>query len=130
MEARPYFFGLGNDNRLQYAISVTDADIIMIMRNGMSLERLGVMPDELLHRHHCVREAGSRQEITAPSALPRPARPRRSLPISRLGAMIRVPLSGRHPDRRTREQRSHLQFGEHGLGQALPRSSALTQIGP
>jgi carboxyl-terminal processing protease len=46
MEARPYFFGLGNDNRLQYAISVTDADIIM--RDGMSLERLGVMPDELL----------------------------------------------------------------------------------
>src|SRR4030095_9509895 len=46
MEAHPYFFGLGTDNRLQYAIAVTDANIIM--RDGMSLERLGVMPDELL----------------------------------------------------------------------------------
>jgi C-terminal processing protease CtpA/Prc len=46
MEALQYQFAVGNDNLRPYAISVTDADLIM--KDGKSLERMGVTPDERL----------------------------------------------------------------------------------
>ena len=46
MEALSYPFQLGNDPLLYYAFSVTDADVIMT--DGRSLERVGVMPDETM----------------------------------------------------------------------------------
>ncbi len=44
MEALLYPFRLGNDALLYYAFSVTDANLVMT--DGRSLERTGVMPDE------------------------------------------------------------------------------------
>jgi C-terminal processing protease CtpA/Prc len=46
MEALAYPFQLGNDPLLYYALSVTDADLIMT--DGRSLERVGVAPDETM----------------------------------------------------------------------------------
>ncbi len=46
MEARGYFYQLGQDTVIPYAFSVTDADLIM--GDGKSLEHQGVIPDEVL----------------------------------------------------------------------------------
>lgn len=46
MEARRYSESQGADTKVFYAFSVTDADLIM--KDGKSLERVGVVPDELV----------------------------------------------------------------------------------
>lgn len=46
MEALVYPFRLGNDLLKYYALSVTDADLVM--EDGRSLERVGVAPDEIV----------------------------------------------------------------------------------
>lgn len=46
MEARHYQYHIGFDRELFYGASITDADLIM--PDGKSLEKVGVMPDEVL----------------------------------------------------------------------------------
>ncbi len=46
MEARRYSESQGTDTKVFYAFSVTDADLIM--KDGKSLEHLGVVPDEVV----------------------------------------------------------------------------------
>jgi C-terminal processing protease CtpA/Prc len=46
MEATPIIESPGTETRIFYAFSVTDANLIM--RDGKSLEKTGVTPDELL----------------------------------------------------------------------------------
>jgi C-terminal processing protease CtpA/Prc len=46
MEARHYQYHLGFERELFYGASITDADLIMT--DGKSLEKVGVMPDEVL----------------------------------------------------------------------------------
>ena len=46
MEARGYFHQFGDSTIIPYGFSVTDADVIM--SDGKSLERVGVLPDKLL----------------------------------------------------------------------------------
>ena len=45
MRARTYPHAIGGSRFIPYSLSITDADIIMT--DGKSLERLGVIPDEL-----------------------------------------------------------------------------------
>ena len=46
MEARHYEYHIGFEREVFYGASITDADLIMT--DGKSLERVGVMPDEML----------------------------------------------------------------------------------
>jgi C-terminal processing protease CtpA/Prc len=46
MEARHYSYHIGVETIIPYAASITEADLIMT--DGKSLERVGVLPDELL----------------------------------------------------------------------------------
>jgi len=46
MEARPYQYHIGFEREVLYGASITDADLIMT--DGKSLEKVGVMPDEVL----------------------------------------------------------------------------------
>ena len=46
MRSKSYSHQLGTDTVIPYAVSITDADIIMT--DGKSLERIGVAPDELM----------------------------------------------------------------------------------